>query len=114
MEFYLGIKPKNDAEGVLQDVHWSHGLIGYFPTYFLGNLYAAQLMDQVAKSVPDLESHIRAGNLMPLREWLRWNLHRHGKLLSADEMILKITGERLNPEYFLQYLRTKFGDLYEL
>ena len=114
MESYLGIKPKHDAEGVLQDVHWSHGLIGYFPTYLLGNLYAAQLMDQAAKSVPELGSHITNGNLIPLREWLRTNVHRIGKLLSAEEMISKITGKSLNPDYFIHYLETKFGELYEL
>jgi carboxypeptidase Taq len=114
MESYLGIRPRNDAEGVLQDIHWSHGLIGYFPTYLLGNLYAAQLMDQAVKKIPDLEKNIAAGNLMPLREWLRTNVHMLGKTLTADEMIVKITGETLNPEFFLSYLKTKFEDLYEL
>lgn len=114
MNEYLGIKPVNDAEGVLQDIHWSHGLIGYFPTYLLGNLYAAQLMDQAERSIPDLEQHIAEGNFSPLRTWLGTNVHSVGKTLSAEELIIKITGEPLNPGFFLKYLETKFGDLYEL
>jgi carboxypeptidase Taq len=114
MVSYLGIRPENDAEGVLQDVHWSHGLIGYFPTYLLGNLYAAQLMSQAAQDIPELDDQIVLGQLKPLREWLLTNVHRMGKIHSAEEMILRVTGESLNPEYFLRYLETKFGELYEL
>jgi carboxypeptidase Taq len=112
MESYLGIRPANDSEGVLQDVHWSHGLIGYFPTYLLGNLYAAQMMEQALRDIPDLEQKIGQGRLTPLREWLRTNVHVLGRTLSAAELIEKISGEKLDPAFFLKYLETKFGNLY--
>jgi carboxypeptidase Taq len=114
METYLGIVPRNDAEGVLQDIHWSHGLLGYFPTYLLGNLYAAQIMGEAEKRIPDLESKLAAGDFLPLREWLRNELHRHGKAFNADELVLKLTGKPLNPDFFLHYLKIKFEDLYDL
>ncbi len=106
---YLGITPKDDAEGVLQDVHWSSGYIGYFPTYTLGNLYSAQLWNTVRKEIPDLDKRIAKGDLKTLREWLRVCIHRHGKYHSADDLILNITGEKLNPEHFSRYIREKYS-----
>jgi carboxypeptidase Taq len=114
MESYLGIRPKNDAEGVLQDIHWSHGLVGYFPTYLLGNLYAAQIMQHAEQTIPDLTMKIAGGDLLSLREWLRANVHLLGKVLTANELIQELTGEPLAPDYFVNYLTAKFGALYEL
>ncbi len=109
MEEYLGIRPENAANGVLQDIHWSQGLFGYFPTYLLGNLYAAQLYRQAGRSIPDLENRMSTGDLKTLREWLRENVHRHGKTVSAAELIRRVTGESLNPDYFVDYLKEKHG-----
>jgi len=107
MEDYLGIRPESAANGVLQDIHWSQGLFGYFPTYLLGNLYAAQLFRQAGQSIPDLEERISTGDLRTLREWLRDNVHRLGKTVGAAELIQRVSGESLNPDYFLQYLEQK-------
>ena len=109
MEEYLGIRPESPANGVLQDIHWSQGFFGYFPTYLLGNLYAAQLFRQARRSIPDLEDRISKGDLGTLREWLRENVHRHGKRFSAAELIQRVTGESLNPDYFIEYLKERHG-----
>ena len=114
MREYLGVVPQTSSEGVLQDTHWSQGLIGYFPTYLLGNLYAAQMFQQAQRDLPDLEQLIRSGELKPLREWLRVKVHAHGKTLSASELIHHVSGEPLDSSYFLNYLESKFGDLYAL
>ncbi len=104
---YLGITPKNDAEGVLQDIHWAHGAFGYFPSYFLGSLIAAQLLNTAKKQI-DIY------NFQSLREWLRKNIHQYGKVYTTKELLLRITGETLNPKYFLDYLEEKFNHLYSL
>lgn len=114
MEEYLGIKPENGAVGVLQDIHWSQGLFGYFPTYTLGNLYSVQLFNQAKKDIPDLEEKISNGNLHALKEWLNKNVHEYGKLYPAKELTQKITGEALNPDYFVKYLKNKFGPIYNV
>ena len=114
MKEYLGVIPKRSSDGVLQDTHWSQGLIGYFPTYLLGNLYAAQLFQQAQKDLPNLFELFRAGELMTLREWLRQKVHGHGKLYSASELICRVSGEPLDSNYFLSYLEHKFGALYAL
>lgn len=114
MQELLGFVPRNDAEGVLQDVHWSHGAFGYFPTYSLGNLYAAQFFHTAESRLPDLASDIESGNLTVLLEWLRENIHAHGSVYTADELCRKVTGESLKPKYFLDYLRDKVGTVYEL
>ena len=93
---YLGVKVPNDGQGVLQDIHWSHGSIGYFPTYSLGSFYAAQFFATAKKEVKSLENKIENGNLLPLLEWLREKIHRHGKYYSAEELCKKVTGEKLN------------------
>jgi len=114
MEEYLGIKPENDAVGVLQDIHWSQGLFGYFPTYTLGNLYSVQLFNQAKNELPNLEERISNGQLLDLKEWLNKNVHEYGKLYSAKDLVKKITGETLNPEYFIKYLKEKFGLIYNV
>ncbi|MFQ5597614.1 MAG: carboxypeptidase M32 [Nitrospiria bacterium] len=114
MEEYLGIRPKADAEGILQDVHWSGGAFGYFPTYTLGNLYAAQFFSQAKKEIPALESRIEKGALLPLKTWLNQKIHRWGKQYPSDALVRKVTGEALNPRYFTDYLYEKFGEIYRL
>ena len=114
MEEYLGVVPSNAAEGVLQDIHWAHGGLGYFPTYLLGNLYAAQIFHQANQAMPDLEESIRNGRLIPLREWLRREIHQRAKTVTAEGLIQDISGEPLNPDYFLDYLEDKFNPLYGL
>ncbi|MDI6917343.1 MAG: carboxypeptidase M32 [Thermoplasmatales archaeon] len=112
MEEYLGIVPENDSAGVLQDIHWSQGLFGYFPTYTLGNLYSVQLFNQAKKDMPNLDEKISNGHLLDLKKWLNKNVHEYGKLYSAKELTKKITGETLNPEHFIKYLKEKFGLIY--
>ena len=114
MEEYLGITPKDDAEGALQDVHWAAGLFGYFPTYTIGNLYSAQIYNQAKKEIPDLESKIEAGNLKPLRKWLGEKVHSIAWTETPDEIIQRVTGEALNPDYFTKYIENKFSEIYPL
>lgn len=114
MEQYLGIRPPNDAEGVLQDVHWSFGLMGYFPTYTLGNLYGAQFFHQAQQDLPDLEAQIGRGEFGGLKTWLNEHIHARGSRLTASELVQEVTGEKLNSAYFTDYLAAKFGALYGL
>jgi carboxypeptidase Taq len=108
MEEYLGVKPKNDSEGVLRDVHWSEGLIGYFPSYAIGNLAAAQFMHIAKKQIPNLDAEISKGNLKPLKNWLTDKIYRHGQIYKPNEIIERVTGEPLNPKYFIEYLKNKY------
>ncbi len=114
MRSYLGIVPERDAEGVLQDVHWSMGAFGYFPTYTLGNLYSVQFFEQAALELPELEEEMRAGHLLPLRRWLEQKIHRWGRMFTPDHLARRVTGSGVNPEPFLRYLETKYGELYRL
>jgi carboxypeptidase Taq len=114
MNGYLGIMPENDSKGVLQDVHWSGGGIGYFPTYTLGNLYAAQFYNQAKKEIPDLEERIEKGDMMTLRNWLKEKIHKYGKLETPDEIVKRVTGEELNPDYFIRYIKEKYSKIYGL
>ncbi len=114
MQEYLGITPPNDAEGVLQDVHWSGGSIGYFSTYALGNLVSLQLWQKINQDIPDLADQIRKGEFSGLLGWLRQNVHRHGKKFEPQELIERVTGSKLSPEPYLQYLQAKFGQIYQL
>jgi len=110
----LGVVPAHDGEGVLQDVHWSGGAFGYFPSYSLGNMYAAQLMRAIRQQLPDLDGMIEAGRLLPLKEWLTEHVHRHGKLLKPAELIRQITGEALKSSYLCDYLEGKYREIYRL
>ncbi len=114
IEEYFGIKVPSDRLGVLQDVHWSSGLFGYFPTYSLGNLYAAQFYEQAKKDVSGLSGKISHGNLAFLHEWLRQNIHIHGKFYTAGGLVREVTGEELSSKYFINYLKRKYGELYQL
>jgi carboxypeptidase Taq len=109
---YLGIDVQNDSEGCLQDVHWSHGSFGYFPTYSLGSFYAAQLFASAKKAIPSLEKEIEGGNYSSLLSWLRENIHRHGKRYPAKELCERVTGEPLRFSHFMEYAKTKYGKLY--
>jgi carboxypeptidase Taq len=111
---YLGISPPNDSDGVLQDIHWSAGLVGYFPTYSLGNLYAAQLFVQADKDLGGLAKQFAAGEFQPLREWLRKQIHEPGQCYTADELVQRVTGKPLSHMPLVRYLRGKFGELYGL
>ena len=111
---YLGITPPNDSEGVLQDIHWSHGLVGYFPTYSLGNLYAAQFFQTADKDLGGLDKQFAAGQFEPLRNWLREKIHRPGQCYTADEMVQRVTGKPLSHQALMQHLRGKFAPLYGL
>ncbi|GIM46691.1 carboxypeptidase M32 [Collibacillus ludicampi] len=114
MKDYLGIVPKNDAEGVLQDVHWSGGSFGYFPSYSLGNIYAAQFTHALEKEMPDFKERIKNGDLRSIKEWLSEKIHKHGKLLTPSEIIQAVTGEEINATYLVRYLENKFKPLYHL
>lgn len=114
MEEYLGIVPKSDAEGVLQDVHWSFGAFGYFPTYTLGNLYSVQFFEQAKLEIPHLEDEIAAGQLMVLRRWLEQKIHRWGRMFTPDHLAQRVTGTSVSPEPFLSYAEKKYGEIYQL
>lgn len=115
MREYLGLEVENDAQGCLQDVHWSSPFVGYFPTYLLGAMNAAQIYAAAERELPNIDELVLAGNFSPIREWLREKIHVHGSFYpSADELLRVATGEPMNPRYFIQYLEKKFTALYRL
>lgn len=114
MEEYLGITPSQDAEGCLQDIHWAFGLIGYFPTYVLGNLYAAQFFKAFEKSHPDWQTRVSQGDLGFIREWLRTNLHQYGRQYTPEEFVQRISGKPLHESEYVNYLNTKYKEIYRL
>ena len=111
---YLGIEVPDDARGVLQDVHWAGGSIGYFPTYSLGNVLAGQLWEAAVRDLGDLEGPIGRGELRSLGEWLRENIHRHGRKLTTAELISRVTGRPIDVGPYLHHLKDKLGDIYGL
>jgi carboxypeptidase Taq len=113
-EEFFGMPVPDDAHGVLQDVHWSAGLIGYFPTYALGNLIAGQLWERVHGDLPDLDDRIAAGDLTPLREWLGEHIHRHGSKFTTTELLEREAGGPISVPPFVRYLKAKLGQIYEL
>jgi carboxypeptidase Taq len=114
MKRYLGVVPPDDAQGVLQDIHWSAGYFGYFPSYMLGNLYAAQIFAAAKEEIPDLEGKIAQGELLPLRGWLKEKIHRFGRIYEPQELLERVTGEGPNPRHFVHYITEKFSEIYEL
>jgi carboxypeptidase Taq len=114
MQEYLGVTPPDDATGVLQDIHWSGGMIGYFSTYALGNLISAQLWEKINQDIPDLGDQIRTGKFETLLAWLREKIHRHGAKFEPQELIQKVTGSRIDPAAYVRYLTKKFGEIYNL
>ena len=111
-QHYLGITPPNDADGVMQDIHWSAGLIGYFPTYSLGNLYAAQLFNKADEELGGLHQQFERGEFQPLKEWLVEKIHKPGRCYSASELIERVTGDPLSHSHLVDYLYGKLGPLY--
>jgi carboxypeptidase Taq len=110
---YLGVKPKNDRTGCLQDVHWSGGAFGYFPSYALGNAISIQLLKTMEKTL-SLEETIQSKKLLPLREWFAKHVYVHGKLYPPFILLKKVTGEDLNPSYYCDYLEAKFSKIYKI
>lgn len=113
-EQYLGVTPPNDAEGVLQDVHWSGGAFGYFPSYALGNMYAAQMTAVLEQQMPDVWDNVAQGKLHPIKQWLTEQVYQYGKLRTPSELIEAIAGKPLDPTYFITYLEQKYSDIYQL
>ncbi|HZS95070.1 MAG TPA: carboxypeptidase M32 [Chloroflexota bacterium] len=114
MRAYLGITPPNDAEGVLQDVHWSGGMMGYFPTYSIGTILSAQLFDAAMRAHPNIPEEMRSGRFDTLHGWLVENVYRHGRKFEPNELITRATGEPLQSRSYVVYLKGKFGELYGL
>jgi carboxypeptidase Taq len=114
MEKYLGVVPPNDAQGVLQDVHWSMGMFGYFPSYMLGNLYAAQMLTRLRQDLPALDTQIASGEFGELLGWLRDRVHQWGASYEPDELIERITGAPLDPKHFVDYVTEKYRAIYQL
>ena len=112
MRKYFGITPPNDAKGCLQDIHWSSGAIGYFPTYTLGNLYAAQFFEQARIDLGDLDAQFSVGEFAPLLGWLKKNIHSQGKRYTAGDLVKRVTGNVLSAEPLLRHLRKKASELY--
>ena len=113
-ERVLDVRPQNDVVGVMQDIHWSNGDFGYFPSYTLGNLYSAMLWDAYRRADPEGEARIGRGEFGPLLAWLREHIHRRGFLADAEQTVRDVTGSDLSSEPFMKYLRDKYGELYGL
>lgn len=113
-EEYLGVRPSNDAEGVLQDVHWAGASFGYFPSYALGYMYAAQFKDAMLKDLPNFDELLAERNIKPIREWLSKNIHHHGAFKKPLDILKEVTGEGLNPDHLADYLEAKYSKIYQL
>jgi carboxypeptidase Taq len=114
MREYLGITPANDAQGVLQDIHWSGGSVGYFSTYALGNLVSAQLWEQINRDIKDLEDQIRKGKFDVLLAWLREKIHIFGHKYDPQDLVQRITGSKIDSAPYVRYLTKKYSDIYGL
>jgi carboxypeptidase Taq len=114
MQDYLGVTPPNDAQGVLQDIHWSWGLYGYFSTYALGNLISAQLWEKIQEEIPNLDDQIRQGEFEALLGWLRTNIHIHGRKFMPQDLVRRVTGSSIDPAPYMRYLRKKYSEIYGL
>jgi carboxypeptidase Taq len=113
-EEYLGITPPDDARGVLQDVHWSFGGFGYFPTYALGNLVSVQFWERLVEDVGDIDGRIENGEFGVVLGWLRENVHVHGAKFEPQELVEKVTGSKINPDPYVRYLTEKYSNIYNL
>lgn len=114
MQEYLGISPPDDSQGVLQDVHWSEGYFGYFPTYALGNLISAQLWECLHNDLPDLEEQIARGEFASLLGWLREKIHRHGGKFNPQDLVKQVTGSPIDAAAYMRYLNAKYQEIYGL
>ncbi|MFC5711823.1 carboxypeptidase M32 [Thalassorhabdus alkalitolerans] len=113
MQEFLGVTPPHDGVGVLQDVHWSFGAFGYFPSYALGYIYAAQLKKSLDRDLPDFDNLLREGELSPIKDWMTKHVHQHGSLKKPVEILKDTTGEGINPDHLLSYLTDKYKELYK-
>ena len=114
MKDYLGVNVPDDAQGVLQDVHWSHGSFGYFPTYAMGNIIASQVWSKVVADIPNLSAQFERGDFSELRAWLRDHLYRHGRKFTPKEMRQRLLGGPIDVGPYVQYLKNKYGEIYRL
>ncbi|MFA6976929.1 MAG: carboxypeptidase M32, partial [Mesotoga sp.] len=114
MKEYLGIVPDTDSDGVLQDIHWPSGMIGYFPSYMLGNLYAAQMYSKARQEIPGLDKRIEMGDVLSLVDWLRKNIHSMGRRYEPEKLLKAATGKELDPSYFLKYVKEKYSNIYQI
>ena len=112
-EEYLGVRPKDVSEGVLQDIHWSQGSFGYFPSYALGSAFGAQLYAHMKKEM-DFEGLLEEGRLDVIREYLREHIHQYGKLKTSRQILKDVTGEDFDPKYYIEYLKEKYSQVYGL
>lgn len=104
----------DDKQGCLQDVHWSHGSFGYFPTYSLGSFYASQFFATAKLKINTLEADLAKGNTKPLLNWLRTHIHEKGRFFTSEDLCKSVTGETLNVQYFVNYLLDKYTSMYTL
>ena len=114
MQEYLGVTPPDDATGVLQDIHWSGGAIGYFSTYALGNLVSVQLWEKINKDIRNLDDQIRKGDFSELLAWLRKNIHQHGQKYEPQTLVERVTGSKISPAPYVRYLTKKYSEIYGL
>jgi len=114
MQQYLGIVPPDDSVGVMQDIHWSAGLVGYFPDYLLGSIFSVQLWDQLRQERPAVLDEVRRGEFADILAWLREKIHRHGRKYTLPELSERVTGGPLAWQPYVHYLKTKFGEVYGL
>jgi carboxypeptidase Taq len=112
MDEYLGVTPPNDADGVLQDIHWAFGVFGYFSTYALGNLISVQIWEKIKEDIPDLDDQIRNGEFGNLLDWLIKNIHAHGKKYDPQELVQQVTGTKIDSAPYMRYLKNKYGEIY--
>lgn len=112
MKEYLGVTPANDAEGILQDVHWGYGMIGYFPSYTMGNLISAQLHAALRRDLPDMDARVEKGDFAPILAWLRAKVHSQGRKYEPEELLQKAIGEKLSVKPFVDYITAKYSALY--
>ena len=110
---YVGVAPETDRDGVLQDVHWAGGLVGYFPSYALGSAYSAQIYYAMKKDI-DVDKVLESGDLSAIKEWLGNKIHKYGRFKETEEIVKEITGEELNPQYYIDYLKEKYSKIYNL
>jgi carboxypeptidase Taq len=112
MRAYLGVVPPTDTLGCLQDVHWSGGMLGYFPTYALGNLISAQWWYKLREDLPNTDDQIRQGKFAEVLAWLVKNVHHASSRYDTQDLLLRVTGERLNPDHYVRYLNDKYSKIY--
>ena len=114
MKDLLGVEPKNDTEGCLQDIHWAMGGFGYFPTYTLGNLYAAHLFEAFALKHKDFEARMEKGDFTFIRNWLHDNIHKQGKRFSSQDLLKNVTGKEFSADAYIRYLDQKYEAIYSI